>query len=218
MVKFKNAIGKGGFMKKLAVLGVLLAVLSVSAFAAPAVKVSIGAGGFFQYYKTTYELYNIKINSLEEKYYVGGIYGLLDATFLEANVGLTYGPYKLAGYPATSLNYLNLALYAKYPLVMNDKLTIFPLAGFDYNILLSFRQGSTQFERSDLSSSIEDQWDAFLWSIGGGMDYHINPNLFIRGELRWGFKIKNDYERRIYSSYSLFSTGPKFNLGLGYTF
>jgi opacity protein-like surface antigen len=231
MVKFKNTIGEGCFMKKLAVLGVFLAVLSTSAFALPEVKVSIGAGGFFQDYWTEYDSSNaiVKILAqlLDNNYAGGGFYGFFDATFVEANVGLALGSYKLdiSGSPSISLTRLNLALYGKYPFVINDKATIFPLAGFDYNIFLSGKQGSTKFERSDLLSTQKDQWDAFLWSIGGGMDYHINSNLYIRGELRWGFRLRTESEKLAIKNLetatidvSLFSTGPKFNLALGYTF
>jgi hypothetical protein len=85
-------------MKKLAVLGVLLAVLSTSAFAAPAFKVSAGFGGSYQNYKTKYSSSNAIANALLRPYddsYTGwGMYGFLDLTFLEANAGFSYGTNK----------------------------------------------------------------------------------------------------------------------------
>jgi opacity protein-like surface antigen len=216
-------------MKKLAVLVVLLAVLSVSAFAAPAFKISAGVGGFYQKYKTEYSSSNTIADTLvkmvNNNYAGWGFYGFLDVGFLEANAGLAYGTHQQPYFGSSrSLTSLNLAAYLKYPIALGP-VTIFPLAGADYNILLSGKVGTAQFERSDLPSGDETQYDAFFISAGGGLDIQITPNLFIRGELRWGFKLKNKWEddditiseALLNTDISFRSTGPKITLALGYS-
>jgi hypothetical protein len=63
-----------------------------------------------------------------------------------------------------------------------------------------------------------------LISAGGGIDIQINPNLYIRGELRWGFRLKNDKEESLIAlaklfdaDASFFSAGPKITLAIGYS-
>jgi hypothetical protein len=206
-------------MKKLAVLGVLLAVLSVSAFALPAFKVSAGVGGFYQNYKTKID--TLLTPNYEDNNTNWGVYGFLDLTVLEANAGLAYGTKKRKGGSSQySLSSLNLAAFLKYPIALGP-VTIFPLAGVDYNIAVSAKKDSVEYKRENFQYA--NQFDAFLLSAGGGIDIQINPNLYIRGELRWGFRLKNDDEdggialAKLLGDTSFFSTGPKITLAMGYS-
>jgi hypothetical protein len=214
-----NTIKKRRFMKKIAVLGVLLAVLSVSAFALPEVKMSAGGGFFLQDYWTTRENSGI---SAKYNQFDWGIFGLFDATYVEANLGLAFGTYT---YPVSitpftaSTTHLVLSLYGKYPFAVNEKITIFPLLGFDYNVLLSYKYMGGSFSRSDLTYS--DYYDAFLISFGVGFDYDIGQSLYFRGEGRWGFRLHTKQEKKdldTYSGLNIFSTGPKFTAAVGYKF
>jgi hypothetical protein len=212
-------------MKKLVVLGIFLAILSVSAFALPAFKVSLGVGGFYQRYTTKID--TALTPNYEDVNANWGVYGLLDLTYLEANAGMAFGTKKLAtGSPYSvvpfSLASLNLAAYLKYPIVLGP-VTIFPLAGFDYNLAISATQGSAEYKRGNFFYA--NQFDAFLIGIGGGLDIHINPKLYIRAELRWGFRLKNDDEKSaittakyVAPNTSFFSTGPKITAALGSSF
>jgi opacity protein-like surface antigen len=221
-------------MKKLLVLGICLAAIGTSAFAQAGFKVSAGVGGFFQDYWTTMTMkYGGEENSSKMNYAGGGIFAFLDATYAELNIGMAFGSSKdddaPDDYEAPSLTHLTLGLLGKYPIALSEKLTIFPLVGFDWNVFLSGKSGELEIKPADLKDmgdDYTDSYDAFLIDVGAGADFNIASNLFIRAELRWGFKLNSKREKDMLEEYnkmdgaeaSIFSTGPKITLGVGYSF
>jgi hypothetical protein len=83
------------------------------------------------------------------------------------------------------------SFYLKYPFsLMNDRLILFPLAGFD----LHFYQRSFNFG--------SDYADTMLYGkIGGGLDFNFSKLFFLRGRIMYA---------------PLIVSGLTFNLGIGY--
>jgi opacity protein-like surface antigen len=206
-------------MKKMIALGVCLVVMSTAAFAQ--VKLSAGAGGLFQALWSTTKSGD---SSETESTTGGGFFGFFDATYAEVDLGLVFDSVDIMG-SKMSLTSFTLGLVGKYPIALGESLTVFPLAGFDYNIFLSGKSGEQTISRSDLSDAFGDDYigtfDVFNIVIGGGVDYSITPNLFIRGEVRWGFKLPSKLEQDMLdasSDLSIFTHGPKISLAVGYAF
>ena len=116
---------------------------------------------------------------------VGG-FVFLDATFLEASVAFGGGP-SMWGVTHSGLGAsadetiggsafaLNLSLLGKFPIELDDGLTLFPLAGIGYNIMMS-----TSIDGNDVRG---DSLNSFRLQVGFGADIGLNDNMFVRASL-----------------------------------
>jgi len=104
---------------------------------------------------------------------------------------------------------LNIGLLAKYPFYLGN-ITLFPAIGVDYQLWLLHRENKKPVS-GDLSAN-----NAVWLKIGGGIDYHFTPALFLRGELLWAVKLPNKNERG--DSFTWFTHSPSARIGLGYVF
>jgi outer membrane protein W len=206
-------------MKKFIALGICLAVMSTAAFAQ--VGMSAGIGGFYSALESTWKYTG---NSGSSNYSGFGVFGFFDAAYVEVDVGAVFGTQVEKDHADyLDFTHFTLGLVGKYPIALNDKFTVFPLVGFDYNIFLSGEYfsssgGTTTFDRSDLDDGYQDSYDKFNIVIGGGVDYYLNQNFYIRAELRWGFRLLTKYEEDWIdadSNNSSFSHGPKVSLAVG---
>jgi len=101
---------------------------------------------------------------------------------------------------------LTLTLLGKYPFTLSDKLKVFPLLGLDYQIALMEtrkpeglkRRDRTHKKYGDVDSNDEiyelSVWNSLFILIGGGVDYNLTSNMFLRGELLYGFRLQTFYE------------------------
>ena len=101
---------------------------------------------------------------------------------------------------------LTLTLLGKYPFALNEKLTMFPLLGLDYQIALTqTRQpdGRRQYNRTDPVRGETDVngkiyslpvWNSLFVVIGAGMDCELSSFMFLRTELLYGFRLQTFYE------------------------
>jgi hypothetical protein len=167
--------------------------------------VSVGGGGFF----TGGFGGGIKWadgSAVAMPYTAGaGGYLFLDAVYAQAFAGYSAGGGKWISaaspgedyLPYMSRTYINIGLLAKYPLGAG-RLRYFPLLGAEYEMAiagkLEFGDGSEyvfdgngdRYEAGALSN---------LWvKLGGGADFKISENLYLRGELLYGVKLANDLE------------------------
>jgi opacity protein-like surface antigen len=186
-----------------------------------------------------------------------GAYLFFDATWAEISVSLqrgagTYGEDMSAessqgetmissnGKGAGSEIVAGFALLGKYPFRLNRQFTIFPLAGVEYHLALQERrkpEGFKEYDRTDAIREIDSEgkayrlstWNSFFIDIGAGLDFKLNPRLFLRAELLYAFRLMNPYEvdalekvKKMTSApapkLSGLTSGPVLRFGLGYTF
>jgi opacity protein-like surface antigen len=141
-----------------------------------------------------------------------GGYAFLDVTYAEIDVSFAYGMLstytrlnkgdKTAG-PDSSVLQLGFTLLGKYPVNLGS-ITVFPLAGIHYNMALSSDPKVYPYEETVLkddgkTEKIEhkiSEMNQFSILVGGGLDYNINKNLYIRfsllGQLRFASKEMSD--------------------------
>jgi len=101
---------------------------------------------------------------------------------------------------------LTLALLGKYPFTLNDRFTLFPLLGLEYQIALAqTREPEGGLKRYDRTDGIRESnvngkpyslpvWNSWFVNIGAGLDYRLFSSLFLRAELLYGFRLQTPYE------------------------
>jgi outer membrane protein W len=113
----------------------------------------------------------------------------------------------------------------KFPVSAGSGVTVFPLAGIDYQIFLSGDADGFTIKRDDMSGDYEDLYDAFSIVVGAGLDYNITQKLYLRGEVLVNFKMESNSDKALKKlakdfdgSLSLFTFGPRVSIGVGYRF
>ena len=102
---------------------------------------------------------------------------------------------------------MGFSLLGKYPFRLSPRFTVYPLLGMDYQA--SLIQERTQpdgwvYDRSDgLREKDKDghayklsDWNSLFVDIGGGADFAISGNIFIRGEFIYSFRLMTSYETK----------------------
>ena len=180
---------------------------------------STGGGGLLGYTFTRYTLEGGGVNSTQKMDRIDyGGFLFFDATYGVASVIIKGGNNSfsedmivdvssLGGTSGTG-NELSLgfSLAGKYPLIINEKITWFPMLGIEYHIALIQRRsaGGLVYDRTD-GIFMEDRdkndkpyplsvWNSWWINIGAGLDYNISDVLFLRGELLFGFRLPTRYE------------------------
>ncbi|MDR0732411.1 MAG: autotransporter domain-containing protein [Treponema sp.] len=215
-------------MKKQAVLislAILSPVFALSAFGAD-FSISAGggglAGGLFTRYTLDARGKLVDISSAQrvDQFNYGG-FVFVDATWVELAMGLQGGTYTLR--ESTSLKsgsvpisessarhtgmetMLGLSLLGKYPFRLNTRLTLFPLAGLEYQIALrEYRKPEvgSLYDRTDGIRESDKNgnayslsaWNSLLVDIGAGLDIARYSGLFLRVELVYGFRLPTPFE------------------------
>ena len=152
-----------------------------------------------------------------------GAYAFFDATFVEAEVNFAYGwmTEKLKaeelGYGSFSYKYtygslqLGFSVLGKFPFDLGF-ITLFPLLGLDYNIVLAVFDDEFWGDSMDLNQL------GFL--AGVGVDYDLTKYLYLRGEalfhLRLPSKLMNDLSMG--GATKDLGIGPRIKVGVGYRF
>jgi hypothetical protein len=201
-------------MKKLIVLLVLAVAVSTTAFALPDFHLSAGLGGSFVGAFTT-----IDGESEEgDNFFGGGVFGFFDATYAELDLGVRFGAND--GDPSTSLTYFSFGVLGKFPIGLTEKLVLFPALGIDFDLLLGSNTDGESNSRADWED-FADLGDETLFSlgmdrlsldVGGGVDFYILKQLYLRGEVLWAFQLNYAEDSK------QFTHGPVIKLGVGYTF
>jgi hypothetical protein len=170
----------------------------------------------------------------------GGVSVFFDATYIVASVDMVWGSKMKFIYPSDpanisfSLNHIEFSVYGKYPFVLK-KLTLYPLIGVDYHMLLSAQvkdaDGNDAGEKIKRGDSIgggynaEDQFDYLSLGLGVGLDFPLPKSFFIRSEfiLHYVLDSKITRDRRKYADkfdfdYLSIVFGPQLKLAVGYRF
>ena len=140
--------------------------------------------------------------------------------------------------------FLVFSLLGKYPFNINERVSLFPLFGVDYQIALIERRtpdGGLEYNRSKgqgISAADVDKngnnyplhsWNAFWINVGGGLDFNFAGPFFLRSELIFGFRLPTGYELGALEVFKKqfdvsnpklagLTGGPSFKVGVGYRF
>jgi len=201
-------------MQKKVILALLMTALLAGGAFAEGFSMSGGAGLLFDF--------NIHNGVKYDGGYDGaqlmtlGVYGFFDATYAEAEISFAYGKLVSEGDKRdfdSRIMQLGFSLLGKYPFELGD-FTVFPLLGFDYNMVLSRTvAGSADPEHG--------KWNQLGLLAGVGADFDLTDSLYLRGEglfhLRFPSAIMKDVASATGGSTTL-SMGPRIKIGLGYRF
>jgi len=218
-------------MKKGLLVLVLAAIVAGGAFALPKFGMSLGVGGlvggdFGGGYETSYDYGYGKEEFIEKNpYFGGGGFIFVDATYAELTLaffgggGTSEQTSKETGDPDYttkddfSVTSFNIGLLLKYPFEVGEKLSVFPLLGFDYAIAITVKIDGK--EPTGLISS--GDFSAFWFKLGGGLDFKFTDKLFLRGEVLYGIRLENEYESLMVEWESASGWDAKSRLGHGLT-
>ncbi|MDR2178162.1 MAG: outer membrane beta-barrel protein, partial [Treponema sp.] len=189
---------------------VLAAFTAAGAFAAPEFKLSAGAGGYFTSdfgggYKVSAKLPAGLGNLIQEEktpYAGGGGFVFIDATYAELSFGFFGGGGKsidkrempaIAGGNSehkftTSTAGLDIGLLGKYPFEISEKLSVFPLLGITYRVVISEKMEKLKYGKPG-------DFSALWFNLGGGLDFSLTDQLYLRSELLYGLRTGNTYEK-----------------------
>jgi hypothetical protein len=229
-------------MMKKSMLSVLMVFgLTISAIYAADFKVSIGIGGDFGPVFTSFntnipEPYKREIEQALKNTDItrGGFCFFLDLTYFEINLGGKFynitmkqdGPDL-----KETQSYFNIGIMGKYPFELNDRFSLFPLLGFDFQILTKFKDAmagySVEVKRSELSDYDVDKtyFDRTVFNLGLGLDFLITKEIFLRGIFVYGINFHTKQQKDAIDeikdmgyNISVLNHGPSIKLALGYKF
>lgn len=135
---------------------------------------------------------------------------------------------------------LGLSLLGKYPFRLNDRFTVYPLLGIEYQITLLQKRTQPDgyvYDRDDGLRELDEKkkaflledWNSFWIDLGGGVDLALPRNFFLRGELLYGFRLQTSYETKGLNRVIAeagdnnpdkggLTSGPSIRLSAGYRF
>jgi opacity protein-like surface antigen len=195
-------------MKKKVALFLAMAVLGAGSLAA---QMSIGAGGyvggdFGGGYQASISAMGVSADTVMKlPYFGGGGFVFLDAQYVELFTGFFTGggtmsmTAKATGVPGiqnesleSDLTYSNLSLgiLGKYPISISEAISFFPLLGIDYLISTAVKEKSSGTEYSDYKD-----FSSFWFKLGGGLDFAVADNIFVRLEALYGLRLANKIEK-----------------------
>jgi len=196
-------------MQKKVVLALLMAaLLAGGAFAEG--FLSAGAGTLFDFNVNNGVKYNGEYTGV--RILTLGFYGFFDFTYGEADVSFAYGKSIGEGdLPGINgrLWQLGFTLLGKYPFELGD-FTIFPLVGFDYNVIFSRIVAGTR-------DTEPGKWNQFGILAGVGSDFDLTDSLYLRGEAMFHLRFPSTFMKEADGSPTL-GMGPRIKFGLGYRF
>jgi opacity protein-like surface antigen len=209
----------------------LILVATATAFSAD-FHLSAGAGGIFGGFFTRYTLSadgvidgnRIQVNAGQKLNQLDyGLFAFFDATYGEINVIYQRGSnnyeetFTIAGLddsafkPSSSKGWetvLGFSLLGKYPFQLNERISIFPLLGVEYQISLIQRRARPHdgriYDRSDGGWETDKDGNAYklsdwnsLWiKLGGGLDFMLPKNFFVRGTVLYAFRTMTPFETK----------------------
>jgi hypothetical protein len=203
-------------MKKTGILVLFGTLISAAAFGLPEFGLSAGAGTFFAAdigggMKTS--------DSKQTATSVGGGgYAFMDGTFAELGLGFSGGgvTQRNTGTPDAKGSYaaLDLSVLGKYPLRWGP-LTIFPLAGIDFQIVLSARDKDGNDQTDMLGERLAPQLSTLWFQIGAGLDFPFGKAFFLRGEFLYGLRARNRFEGHLIDLAKIQNIDAKYKAGHG---
>jgi hypothetical protein len=203
-------------MKKIVALLALTLVVSGAAFGLPELKLSFGGGALLpMVFGNGIKAGNYRSTNTA----IGvGAFAFLDATFVEADFaffggGLTRKISNGSNSSSTSGSFaaLDLSLLGKYPIPLG-RMTVFPLLGIDYMIVVSAEYNDREVDKpNDLSS--------FAFDFGAGLDFPLGDRLYLRGELLYAIRLPSEAQQDAKNSSNdyILGNGPTIKVAVGYS-
>jgi opacity protein-like surface antigen len=224
--------------KRIFVLAVLAVVVAGGVFAQPEFKLSAGIGGYFTSdFGGGAELSMGGLTGSNKAPYVGGGgFAFFDATYAELSLGFWVGGGKLTsespGQPDSSLGMsytgLDIGLLGKYPFVVSDQLSVFPLLGITYRVMLSVKDEDGREYKGLYKPGSSSDFSALWFKLGGGLDFSLTDSMYLRGSVLYGLRLPNAFEKDIVDFYkamvpgadtkTLLGHGLEVKLAIGYRF
>ncbi|MCL2190820.1 MAG: hypothetical protein FWB79_02400 [Treponema sp.] len=169
----------------------------------------------------------------------GGVYGFFDATLATLGVGIVFngvGRYldvpdlsdtvspSLAGEELLSfgVTHLILSLMLRYPFDLHERWILFPTLGIDGQIALGDFGGDMRPHLQQVANlgyevpTLGEFWNSIWLRFGVGADFALRGNLFLRGELLYGFRLNGPHDAGYWERGV--SNGLNVRIGVGYTF
>ena len=216
-------------MKKIIALFVIFVCVGTALSAQ--IRLSAGAGGLFGMQLKNFS-YNAGAYFNNRRYINGGAFVFFDATYAEVDVGIRFGKDDFSSYRpsitdeqkkghSNSLTFLSLGLLGKFPFNLGGGITLFPLAGVEYNLLLINKSIDSGNNNSFTANSRFN--DSMLWlKFGLGADINITNRIFIRPSALYGFGIANEQDKaslsRIGMAKSVLNHGFDLRAAAGFRF
>jgi opacity protein-like surface antigen len=201
-------------MKKLMLLSVLAALAAGGAFALPEFTLSAGAGGYFtsDFGGGVEASEGGETMSIKTPYFGGG------GKMKNEEPGLTEES-------DMSVMGLDIGLLGKYPFAVNEKLSVFPLLGITYRVVLSVKdEDGNKIDDSGLADS--GDFSALWFKLGGGLDFSFTDQVYLRGEALYGLRLANKFEKDMVDMFdepgvdtkTLLGHGLEVKVAVGYRF
>jgi opacity protein-like surface antigen len=119
---------------------------------------------------------------------------------------------------------LALSLLGKYPFRLNRQFAVFPLAGLEYQIALLERRKKESLREYDRTDGIRESdsngnayelsaWNSLFVELGAGFDFAFLPNMFLRTELLYVFRLQTPYEVDALEKVKKMANAPNPKLG-----
>jgi hypothetical protein len=214
-------------MKKRIFLGLILAaVIAGGAFALPEFSLSAGAGGYFtsDFGGGAEASFGGQTMSVKTPYFGGGGFAFFDATYAELSVGFFAGGGTTKtemGGPSreedTSVMGLDIGLLGKYPFAINEQLSVFPLLGITYRLVLSAKDEDGDQVENVKGDDAAGDLSALWFKLGGGLDFAFTDRIYLHGGLLYGVRLANTFENDMvdFLKLSPLVEDPKTLLGHG---
>jgi hypothetical protein len=191
---------------------VLAAVAAGGAYALPEFKLGAGGGGYFTSDfggGVEMSVFGETFGSIKTPYAGGGAFAFFDATYVEASVGFWGGggSYTLETLGADDstesidqkMSYagLDIGLLGKYPFALNEKLSIVPLVGITYRIMLSAKDADGEPYKNLDGDEAPGDFSALWFRFGGGVDFSFTDHVYLHSGLLYGLRLSNTAEKDI---------------------
>jgi len=175
----------------------------------------------------------------------GGFFGFVDATFATLGLGMVFNnvrqiidvpnladtvSYTLAGQELRefTVTQLNLSLMLRYPVEVAEGWRVFPMLGIDGQIALGDFDDSlrSHFQRvANFGYEVPTMgqfWNSLWIRFGAGVDFSLFGNVFLRGEMLYGFRLNSSHDSRMSGYWTGgvrgTSNGLHIRIAAGYTF
>jgi hypothetical protein len=122
----------------------------------------------------------------------------------------------------TSFMGLDIGVLGKYPFAVSEKLSVFPLLGITYRVMLSAKMDGEDYEGfgPDGDGGPGD-FSALWFKFGGGLDYSFTEKVYLRGSLLYGIRLANKMENDMKDDWDadpLLGHGLEVKIAVGYKF
>ena len=155
-----------------------------------------------------------------------GTFIFIDATYAEIDVGFAFGSLseyaKGGGVVVTSdagnVIQFNFSVLGKYPVKLCE-ITIFPLFGISYNIVI-YAKDEDGDKYTDWLIDNNSDFNQFGFLTGIGLDYDIIASLYFRAEALFHLRLPMKYWKDTATSSfnKTLGVGPQIKVTLGYKF